>query len=401
MSTLQRQLRMGMVGGGRDAFIGAVHRKAAALDGRIVFMAGALSSSPEKAVASGKDLGLPDDRNYPNWKAMLEGERRRPRYDRVDFVSIVTPNDQHYAIARAFVDAGIHVVCDKPLCTTTLEARELVKAVHSADSGRAGGGIVFAVTYNYSGYPMVKQARHMVRQGQLGDVRKVIVEYNQGWLSAALEKTGQKQADWRTDPRRSGAGGAIGDIGSHAEHLVRYVTGLEIEAICADLTSFIPGRRLDDDANLLLRFGTKNGVQARGILTASQIEIGHENDLRLRVFGTKGSLEWRQEEPNHLWHRPDGKPAERLTRGQAYLCDAARGATRLPPGHPEAFIEAFANVYLAAAAAITDREAGGHAGTRDADYPTLEDGAKGVHFIEKTVESARSDRKWTDARWVA
>jgi predicted dehydrogenase len=393
MAAAQRQLRMGMVGGGRDAFIGAVHRKAAALDGRIALVAGALSSSPEKAVASGKDLGLPDDRNYPNWKAMLEGERRRARFDRVDFVSIVTPNDQHYAVARAFVDAGVHVICDKPLCTNTLEARELVKAVGAADGGR---GLVFAVTYNYSGYPMVKQARHMVRQGALSDIRKVIVEYNQGWLASALEKTGQKQADWRTDPRRSGAGGAIGDIGSHCEQLVSYVTGLEIESICADLTSFVPGRKLDDDANVLLRF--KGG--ARGILTASQIEVGHENDLRIRVFGARGSLEWCQEEPNQLWHKPDGRPVELLTRGNAYLCDAAKKGTRLPPGHPEAFIEAFANVYLAAAAAILDRESGGTGLPGECDYPGVTDGARGVHFIEKTVESGKSDRKWTDARWA-
>ncbi len=379
---------MGMIGGGRDAFIGAVHRKAAALDGRIQFVAGALSSSPEKAIASGKDLGLPDDRNYPTWKAMLDGERRRARSDRIDFVSIVTPNDQHYPIARACVDAGMHVVCDKPLCTSTADGRELAKAVTTAR-------VVFAVTYNYSGYPMVKQARDMVRLGLLGDLRKVIVEYNQGWLASALEKTGQKQADWRTDPRRSGAGGAIGDIGSHCEQLVFYVTGLEVEAICADLTSFIPGRRLDDDANLLLRF--KGG--ARGILTASQVEIGHENDLRIRVFGAKGSLEWRQEEPNQLWHKPDGKPVELLTRGNAYLCDAAKKATRLPPGHPEAFIEAFANIYLAAAAAILDRESGGAGSSKDFDYPGVLDGARGVFFIEKTVESSKSERKWTDARW--
>ncbi|MFM9996606.1 MAG: Gfo/Idh/MocA family oxidoreductase [Phycisphaerales bacterium] len=400
---MQRILRMGMVGGGRDAFIGAVHRKAAALDGRIAFTAGALSSTPEKSLASGKDLDLADDRNYPNWKAMLERERQRPRYERIDFVTIVTPNDQHYAIARAFVDAGIHVVCDKPLCTNTLEARELVKAVAAAGerAGVAAGGVVFAVTYNYSGYPMVKQARHMVRHGTLGDVRKVIVEYNQGWLASALEKTGQKQADWRTDPRRSGAGGAIGDIGSHAEHLLRYVSGLEIDAICADLTTFVPGRKLDDDANLLLRLKKPGeaGASARGVLVASQIEIGCENDLRIRVYGTKGSLEWRQEEPNQLRHAPDCKPAELLTRGQGYLCDAAKRATRLPSGHPEAFIEAFANVYLAAADAIVARETAADA-PAGIDYPDVIDGARGVHFIEKTVESAKSEKKWTDARWI-
>lgn len=396
---------MGMVGGGRDAFIGAVHRKAAALDGRIAFTAGALSSTPEKSLASGKDLGLPDDRNYANWKAMLERERQRPRYDRIDFVSIVTPNDQHYGIARAFVDAGIHVVCDKPLCTNTLEARELIKAVaggpSARDAIRPAGGVVFAVTYNYSGYPMVKHARHMVRQGMLGDIRKVIVEYNQGWLASALEKTGQKQADWRTDPRRSGAGGAIGDIGSHAEHLLRYVSGLEIDAICADLTTFVPGRKLDDDANLLLRLKKPGeaSASARGILVASQVEIGCENDLRIRVFGTKGSLDWRQEDPNQLRHAPDGKPVELLTRGQGYLCDAAKRATRLPSGHPEAFIEAFANVYLAAADAVIAREAAADAPT-GTDFPDVVDGARGVHFIEKTVESSRNEKKWTDARWV-
>jgi predicted dehydrogenase len=332
---------------------------------------------------------------------MLEGERRRPRFDRIDFASIVTPNDQHYAIARAFVDAGIHVVCDKPLCTTSLEARELIKAVSGASTrDAAAGGVVFAVTYNYSGYPMVRQARHMVRQGLLGAIRKVIVEYNQGWLATALERSGQKQADWRTDPRRSGAGGAIGDIGSHAEHLLRYITGLEIDAICADLTTFIPGRRLDDDANLLLRLRRPGDseARARGVLIASQVEIGHENDLRIRVFGEKGSLAWRQEEPNQLWHRPDGKPAELLTRGSSYLCDAAKKATRLPTGHPEAFIEAFANVYLAAADAMLEAESGALKKPGEEDYPTVLDGARGVHFIEKTVESSRSERKWTDAR---
>ncbi len=384
------KLKMAMIGGGRDAFIGAVHRKAAALDGQIDFVAGALSSKPDKALASGRDLGLPDARNYPSWQALLDGELERPKEGpdaRIDFVSIVTPNDTHHAIAKAFAAAGIHVVCDKPLCHTSQQGRDLIATVKKS-------GVVFAVTYNYSGYPMVKQARHMVQQGQLGEIRKVIVEYNQGWLASSLEKTGQKQADWRTDPARSGAGGAIGDIGSHAEQLVSYTTGLELEAICADLTSFVPGRRLDDDANLLLRF--KNG--ARGILTASQIEIGHENDFRIRIFGTKATLEWHQESPNDLWFKPDGQPMQLLRRGNGYLCEATKKATRLPAGHPEAFIEAFANVYLAAAGAI--RASGGISG-QDFDYPTVYDGARGVHFIEKSVESSKSDRKWTDAKWQA
>jgi predicted dehydrogenase len=383
---------MGMVGGGRDAFIGAVHRKAAALDGQIELVAGALSSTPERSIASGGDLGLHPDRAYPTWEAMLEGEGRRPAGDRVDLVSIVTPNHTHAPIAAAFARAGFHIVCDKPLCTSTSEARELVAASESA-------GVVFAVTYNYSGYPMVRQAREMVRSGAIGPVRKVIVEYNQGWLTTALEKSGQKQADWRTDPSRSGAGGAIGDIGSHAEHLVSYITGLELESLCADLTAFIPGRKLDDDANLLLRFRPAGGVTAKGVLIASQIETGHENDLRIRVFGTEGSLDWRQEEPNELWHRPLGGPDQVLRRGNPYLGDAARAATRLPPGHPEAFIEAFANIYLAVAAAIGAQREGKKPAPASAEYPTVYDGARGVWFIEKAVESSRSDRKWTDARW--
>ncbi len=374
---------MGMVGGGRDAFIGGVHRKAAALDGQIELVAGALSSKPEKAIASGKDLGLSDDRNYPTWKAMLEAESKLPREQRIDFVSIVAPNDVHFDVAKAFVQAGFHVICDKPLCHSSAQARELIEVVKKAKT-------VFAVTYNYSGYPMVKQARHMVRQGMLGDLRKVIVEYNQGWLSTALEQTGQKQAAWRTDPMRAGMSGAIGDIGSHAEQLVSTITGLEMEAICADLTTFVPERKLDDDANLLIRF--KGG--AKGVLVASQIEIGHENDFRIRVWGSKAGLEWHQENPNELWFKPDGQPVQLLRRGNGYLCDEAKAATRIPAGHPEAFLEAFANVYLGAVAAMRGEKSG-------LDFPTVYDGARGVHFIEKTVESSKSDRKWTPALWTA
>ncbi|MCC6676505.1 MAG: Gfo/Idh/MocA family oxidoreductase [Phycisphaerales bacterium] len=388
---MNEPLRMGMVGGGRDAFIGAVHRTAACLDNGVRFVAGCLSSSPDKALASGADLGLDPRRNYRTWEDMLQGELALPPGQRIDFISIVTPNHVHYPVARAFAAAGIDVVCDKPLCHTSEQARDLA---HTANKS----GVVFAVTYNYSGYPMVKQARDMARQGELGDIRKVIVEYNQGWLAGKLESTGQKQADWRTDPSRSGAGGAIGDIGSHAEQLVAYVTGLEIDAICADLTTFVPGRRLDDDANLLIRYAPRGGVQAKGILTASQIEIGHENDLRLRVYGTKASLIWHQEHPNQLSFRPDGEPERIYSRGNGYLGAAARKNTRIPAGHPEAFLEAFANVYNAAGAAIRARRTG--AALADADFPTVIDGARGVHFIEKTIESSRSDRKWTDARWT-
>lgn len=379
-----RKLRYAMVGGGQGAFIGAVHRKAMALDGQMELVAGALSSDAERARASGRDLGLRDERNHGRWEDLLEGELRRNKDERIDFVSIVTPNHVHFPVARAFAEAGIHVVCDKPLVHTSEEAAELVRVVKRS-------GSIFGVTYNYTGYPMVREARDMVARGAIGVVRKVIVEYNQGWLATHLEASGQKQADWRTDPARSGVAGAIGDIGSHAENLVATVTGLELESICADLTIFVPGRRLDDDGNVLLRF--KNG--ARGVLIASQIEVGCENDLRLRVFGTTGTLDWRQEEPNRLLHAPIDGPARMLTRGSPWLGEAARRATRLPTGHPEAFIEAFANVYLGVAAHIRALQSGNTPDPLDADYPRLEDGARGVRFIEKVVQSAASTAKWT------
>jgi len=377
-----------MVGGGRDAFIGAVHRHAMALDGQYAFTAGALSASSGKALASGRDLGLADARNHGSWQALLADELKRPEDDRVDLVTIVTPNHVHYEVARAFVDAGFHVVCDKPLVHTSAQADDLVARV-------AAQGTVFGVTYNYTGYPMVRQAREMVRAGAIGTVRKVIVEYHQGWLATQLEASANKQADWRTDPARSGIAGAIGDIGSHAENLMLNVTGLEIDSLCADLTAFVPGRRLDDDGNLLLRF--TNG--ARGVLIASQIEAGCENDIRLRVFGERGMLDWRQEDPNHLIHAPIDGPRMILTRNSPWLSEAAKRACRLPAGHPEAFIEAFANLYVGVAADIRSRlDSGMPASKADADYPRIEDGARGVRFIEKTVESAASAQKWTSMR---
>lgn len=415
MSNSNPSLRMGMIGGGKDAFIGNVHRVAAAIDNSAALVAGCLSSSPEKALASGKELGLAGDRNYPTWASMLEGELRRPRESRIDFVSIVTPNHTHFEIARAFAAAGIHVVCDKPLCHTSEQAAELVRLTEEK-------GIVFAVTYNYSGYPMVKEARELVRRGELGEIRKVVVEYNQGWLANRLESTGQKQADWRTDPARSGLGGAVGDIGSHAEQLASYITGMEIDAVCADLTAFVPGRRLDDDANVLLRFrdarlatrdskgdakGARNAGHEspvasheslppapRGVLIASQICIGHENDLRIRVHGSKASVSWRQEEPNQLVVSRDGQADQVYRRGNGYLSDAAKRHTRIPAGHPEAFLEAFANVYRNAANAIRAGR-GGLAAAAEFDFPGVQDGARGVRFIEKVVESAGSERKWT------
>ncbi|SFP41658.1 Predicted dehydrogenase [Variovorax sp. PDC80] len=382
--TPHRKLRYAMVGGGRDAFIGGVHRKAIALDAQIELVAGALSSDPAKARASGADLGLADARNHGDWQALLADELKRPAGERIDFVSIVTPNHVHYPVARAFVEAGFHVVCDKPLVHTREQADALVASV-------AAQGTVFGVTYNYTGYPMVRQARAMIRAGELGTLRKVVVEYNQGWLASQLEGTGNKQADWRTDPARSGAAGAIGDIGSHAENLVATLTGLEIESLCADLTAHVAGRQLDDDGSLLLRY--QGG--ARGVLIASQISTGLENDLRVRIAGTLGTLEWHQEQPSRLLHLPHDGPLRVLTRGAPWLHESARRASRLPAGHPEGFIEAFANVYAGVAADIRARLEGRRADPLEADYPRVADGARGVRFIERTVVSARSDLKWT------
>ena len=382
--TPHRKLRYAMVGGGRDAFIGGVHRKAIALDGQIELVAGALSSDPVKARASGADLGLADARNHGDWQALLADELKRPAGERIDFVSIVTPNHVHYRVARAFVEAGFHVVCDKPLVHTREQADALVASV-------AAQGTIFGVTYNYTGYPMVRQARAMIRAGELGTLRKVVVEYNQGWLASQFEGTGNKQADWRTDPARSDAAGAIGDIGSHAENLVATLTGLEIESLCADLTAHVAGRQLDDDGSLLLRY--QGG--ARGVLIASQISTGLENDLRVRIAGTLGTLEWHQEQPSRLLHLPHDGPLRVLTRGAPWLHESARRASRLPAGHPEGFIEAFANVYAGVAADIRARLEGRRADPLDADYPRVEDGARGVRFIERTVASARSDLKWT------
>ena len=381
---VSRKLRYAMVGGGRDAFIGAVHRKAIALDGQVDLVSGALSSSPDKARASGRDLFLADDRNHGDWQGLLADELKRPAHERIDFVSIVTPNHVHFPVAQAFVEAGFHVVCDKPLVHTSSEAEALVAAVQRQ-------GTVFGVTYNYTGYPMVRQARDMVQGGQLGTVRKVVVQYHQGWLATHLEAEGNKQAGWRTDPARSGAAGAIGDIGSHAENLLATVTGLEIESLCADLGHLVPGRALDDDGSLLLRFAGG----ARGVLVASQIHTGVENDLSLRVSGTLGTLDWRQEQPSELVWRPHDGPMQILTRGSPWLCESAQRASRLPSGHPEGFIEAFANVYAGVAADIRARLDGRIADPIEADYPRVEDGARGVRFIERTVASAGSDAKWT------
>ena len=376
-------IRYGMVGGGRGAFIGAVHRKACALDGEAVLVAGALSSDPDRARASAADLGLDPSRGYGTWQEMLERESSLPEDERIELVSIVTPNDAHFEPALAFVEAGFAVVCDKPLVHTSEQAERLAAAVRER-------GSVFAVTYNYTGYPLVREARDLVRRGALGEIRKVVVGYTQGWLSTLLEATGQKQADWRTDPARSGVAGAMGDIGSHAENLLATITGLHVTHVCADLTTFVEGRKLDDDASVLLRLDGG----ARGVLTASQIAIGYENHLEIGVYGTAGSLSWRQEEPNELVLRKPDEPVRILTRGNPYLGEAAQKATRIPSGHPEAFLEAFANVYLGAFEAVRARAANTTPGPLEADFPTVEDGARGVRVIERVVESSASDEKW-------
>ena len=378
-----------MVGGGPGSFIGDVHRRAARLDGLATLVAGAFSSDPETSRRFAAETGV--ERAYGSFEEMAEGEAARP--DGIEVVSIVTPNWLHAPAALPFIERGIHVICDKPMTTTLADAHALVRAVHAS-------GVVFALTHNYTGYPLVKHARALVADGALGTVRKVVAEYSQGWLSTAVENEGSKQAQWRTDPAKAGAG-ALGDIGSHAEHLATYVTGLQIERLCADVRTFVPGRRVDDDANVLLRFAAPDGAAggAGGVLHCSQIAAGVENDLRLRVHGTDGSMSWRQEEPNALVFTPREGVERVYRRGGADLAPAARHATRLPAGHPEAFYEAFASVYANALRTIAARIAGEDPDPLDLDFPTAEDGARGVHFILTALESGRQGA-WVDARYT-
>jgi predicted dehydrogenase len=374
------RIRLGMVGGGQGAFIGAVHRIAARLDDHYVLVAGALASERQRAIDSGVQLGLARDRAYGDFAAMAAAEAARE--DGIEAVAIVTPNHLHAPVAAAFLRAGIHVICDKPLATTVTEARELVRLTKQTEK-------VFAVTYNYSGYPMIRQARALIAGGELGVIRVVQVEYAQDWLTERLEATGQKQAAWRTDPAQAGAGGALGDIATHAYHLACFVTGLTLDSLCADLTTFVPGRRLDDNDHILLRF--QGG--ARGMLWASQVAPGNENGLRLRVYGTKGGLEWHQETPNELWHAPFGQPPRRLTRGGPGAGPAAARVTRIPAGHPEGYLEGFATIYTEVAHAIRAARRG-----QKLDgailFPTVEDGLHGVEFIEAAVRSSANGGIW-------
>ena len=379
---MKRKLRYGMVGGGQNAFIGAVHRLAANLDGQIELVAGAFSSDAKNSAATGEQLFLNPARVYASYQEMAQRESELPADERIDFVSIVTPNFLHAPVATTFLKHGFHVVCDKPMTLTLKEAKALRATVRQS-------GKVFALTHNYTGYPMVKEARELVRNGKLGKILKVVAEYPQGWLLDKIEDTGQKQAAWRSDPKKAGATCCLGDIGTHAENLGRYITGLEIESLCAEFTTFIPGRKLEDDANLLLRY--KGG--AKGVLHCSQISCGEENNLNLRVYGTLGSLAWQQEHPNELKFIAKGEPAKILRRGNNYVSDAAKKFTRLPFGNPEAFIEAFANIYLEAVAAIRASSAGQPVNQND--FPTVDDGVIGMAFLETAVKSAASNAKWT------
>lgn len=375
-------IRLGMVGGGQGAFIGGVHRIAARIDGEFQLVAGALSSSPDKAKASAAELGLDPARSYGSFQEMAKAESKRA--DGIEAVSIVTPNHMHWPAAKAFLDAGIHVICDKPLTSNLADAKKLAALVEKS-------GKVFVLTHNYTGYPMIRQARDMVQKGQLGEIRVVQAEYPQDWLTTKVEDTGAKQAVWRTDPKQSGVGGATGDIGTHAYNLARFVTGLELDSLSADLKAFVPGRLLDDNAHVMLRF--KSG--AKGMLWASQVAPGNENALKLRVYGTKGGIEWSQEQPNHLWFTPFGEPKQLITRAGAGAGPAAARVSRVPSGHPEGYLEGFATIYAEAARAIRAARRKNGKPAKDVVYPTIADGVEGVAFVEACVRSSNKNAAWT------
>jgi predicted dehydrogenase len=382
---MSRKIRMGMIGGGRGAFIGGVHRMAAALDGQIELVCGSFSSDPERSKFSGQDLYLNPDRVYGSFKEMIERESALPAEDKIDLISIVTPNHLHFEPAKMALEHGFHVICDKPLTFNLEEAYQLKKIVNNADR-------IFALTHNYTGYPMVKQAKHLVQNGHLGKIRKVIIEYSQGWLATLLEATEQKQASWRTDPTKSGIAGAMGDIGTHAENLAEYITGLKIKALCADINTMVEGRKLDDDGNVLLKF--ENG--ASGILVASQISNGEENSMNIRIYGEKAGLEWQQMEPNTLRIKYQDKPDEIYRTGVGALCTSAQAHTRLPGGHPEGFLEAFANIYRNVAYCIQASIENEEVDPIYQDFPTISDGVRGMEFIYKVIESGRSEMKWLE-----
>lgn len=371
-----------MVGGGTGSFIGDVHRKAAFIDGQIELVCGAFSSTPEKSRQSGRDLFLPEERCYGDFNEMIAKEKELPENERMDFVSIVTPNHMHFEPAKLALENGFHIVCDKPMTLTLEEGRTLEKLVEET-------GLIFALTHNYTGYPMVKQARAMIAKGDLGKIRKIQVQYLQGWLATEVEKTGQKQAAWRIDPKKSGVGGALGDIGTHAENLTEYITGLKIQELAADLGRFGEGRVLDDDGNILLRM--ENG--AKGTMSFSQIATGEENNLAIRVYGEKGSVEWHQENPNELITRWLDQPKKVYTPNGNDLYPEAVSASRIPSGHPEGYLEAFANIYKAFTKSIQARLK--NETVEQPDFPTVSDGVRGVKFIHKAVKSDADNAAWT------
>lgn len=377
-------LRYGMVGGGPGALIGEVHRMAARLHGNIELSAGVFSSDARKSLSFGQELGISKDRLYKSYEEMAENEARLPADERIDFVTVVTPNHLHFDVCKAFIEAGIHVVCDKPMTNTIEEAEELCRLVEEHDT-------IFALTHNYSGYPMVKEARALVNSGKLGTLRKVVVEYSQGWLSEPIEKEGNKQASWRTDPEKAGVSSVIADIGTHAEHLVQYISGLQIKRLYSDINTFVEGRELEDDANMLIHY--EGGV--RGVLISSQISIGEENGLKIRLYGDEASLEWQQEDPNYLRVKYPDKPEEIYKKGNPYLSAVAKQNTRIPPGHPEGFIGAFANIYASVAEAVSAEKAGEAQDPVAWDFPTVYDGAAGVRFIHKAVESGKQE-SWVE-----
>lgn len=383
---MKRKLRMGMVGGGPGAFIGAVHRMAAALDGKIVLKAGTFSTDTGKNRQTGEELCLEPSRVYDNYQTMIESEKRLDSDKRIDFVAVCTPNNWHFPIAKDFLEAGFHVMCEKPMTMSLAEAVELREVVKK--SGR-----IFGLMHNYVGYPMVKLAKDLAAGGELGTIRKVVAVYPQGWLARPIEKAGQPQASWRTDPKQSGAGGCVGDIGSHAENLAEYITGLKVTEVCADLTSFIEGRALDDDCNCLVRF--ENGV--RGVIYASQISVGEENGLAIQVYGSNAGIEWRQEHPNQLLFKPIDGSVQIYSRGNGYIGEkspAALRATRIPAGHPEGFLEAFANHYSNFADAVLLRESGKPIPPLVDDFPQVDEGVRGMAFIETVVASAKAGSVW-------
>ncbi|ACU05837.1 Gfo/Idh/MocA family protein [Pedobacter heparinus] len=382
---MKRKLRMGMVGGGKDAFIGAVHRIAANIDGQIELCCGALSVHPDVAKESGKMLFLPEDRTYLNFEEMIRKESQLPADQRIDFVTIVTPNFAHFAPAMMALEHGFNVVIEKPIALSLDEAKQLQQKVEET-------GLILCLTHTYSGYPMVKQARQMVKEGKLGVIRKVVVEYPQGWLSTLTEREGNAQAAWRTDPSKSGKSGCMGDIGTHAAQLAEYISGLKISKLCADLNIVVPGRALDDDGNVLLKFD--NG--ANGILMASQIAAGEENALKIRIYGEKGGMEWHQMEPNTLLVKWLNEPAQVYRVGQAYMSDIAKHNTRVPGGHPEGYLEAFANIYRNFALTVAAKLEGSTPTEAMLDFPRVEDGVRGMAFIENVVASGQSDQKWFD-----